>query len=297
MRDEAVAPVVAAMLILAVIVTAFSAWNAIVIPSMKEQAEMVHLQGVEESFARFSSDVDAAASMKRDMKLSVHMPLGGGDTVVNSLKSGGTLRALTEDDGYMEVGITYAGGTTETALFRLANYSYRPVGNFWQDQGYDWSYGYINVTKGSITTPLEYADMNSIPFDLAGSLIGFEPVHSGADPARCSGMVVMAVNVTADPGHSSASGNGIGTLALNSSMQSRQFAKVTNIRISARSGTPAGFRAALWNYTDSKGFDVSRQCTNVIVQNGTPNIIDLQFEASPEVTVIRKITAIGIRAG
>jgi len=297
MKDDAVAPVVAAMLLLVVLVTIFSAWNAIVLPSMKAQDEMVHLHSVEESFAKFSSDIDAAAAFGRNMRLSEHVNLGGGEIAFNSLKSGGMLRTATEDAGYMDVAITTAGGTPETATFRLANYSYRPVGNFWQDQGYDWSYGYINVTKGATTTPLEYADMNSIPFGLAGSLVGFEPVHSGADPARCSGVIVLATNITADSLHSFASGNGIGTLALNSSTQSRQFARVTNIRISANEKTPAGFRSALRNSTDSMGMDLARQCSNVVVQNSTPNIIDLQIDASPEVTVIRKITEIRIGTG
>jgi hypothetical protein len=294
MKDDAVAPVIAAMLLLAVLVTFFSAWNAVVIPSIKEQSEMMHLHGVEESFARFSSDIDAAASTKGGMQLSEPVPLGGGDGVFNSQKSGGTLRSLTEPSGYMDVGIT-SSVLVDTATFRLANFSYRPVGNFWQDQGYDWSYGYINVTKNDLKTPLTYATMADVPFTLAGSLLEFEPVHSGTDPTKCSGIIVRAVDIIADPDHASASGNGIGLLVLNSSQQSRQYPKTTLIRVTLDTSTPAGFRSALGDSAHSTSGDLGSECQNVhpVI---TGNIIDLQVDALPEVTVIRKITRIRIRA-
>ena len=50
------------MLILAAIVTFLSIWNAIYVPSMKESSEVEHLHNVEESFEKFSSDIDYAAS-------------------------------------------------------------------------------------------------------------------------------------------------------------------------------------------------------------------------------------------
>ena len=37
------------------------------------------------------------------------------------------------------------------------------MGNFWQDQGYQWQYGYINVTKyGTLITPLSYDTMDNV---------------------------------------------------------------------------------------------------------------------------------------
>jgi len=51
--DEAVAPVIAAMLVLAVLYF-FAVWNATAIPSMKAQSEVTHLQEVESGILRFS---------------------------------------------------------------------------------------------------------------------------------------------------------------------------------------------------------------------------------------------------
>ncbi len=91
MDDRAVSPVVAAMLLLAVLVTFLSAYNAVVIPpSLKQQAEVEHLHAVEESFLAFGSDMTAAAALKQDMRLSKRIPpLGGGDMILDPVRSGG----------------------------------------------------------------------------------------------------------------------------------------------------------------------------------------------------------------
>ena len=74
------APVVAAMLILAIGVTFFAAWNAYYVPSMKAQSEITHLKDAETGFLRFSSDIETAASLKRNMQLSEPIPLEGGSS-------------------------------------------------------------------------------------------------------------------------------------------------------------------------------------------------------------------------
>ena len=62
---RAVAPVVAAMLLLAALVMFLSVYNAVVVPSFKEQAEVEHLYAVEESFLAFGSDMTTAAALNR----------------------------------------------------------------------------------------------------------------------------------------------------------------------------------------------------------------------------------------
>ena len=292
MKEDAVAPVIAAMLVLAVIVTFFSAWNAVILPSMKEQAEVTHLHEVEESFARFSSDIDTASSLNTDMTLSEHLPLGGGDVAFNSLKSGGTLKARTEPSQYMSLAI---GLVDPPSSFWYANYSYQPVGNFWMDQGYDWSYGYINVTKGNLATPLEATNMTTISFNSANSLLRFEPIQSNTDPRNCSGIIVNTVNITADPDHMSTSGNGIGTLVLTSSQRpGKNYVKPADIRIFiAGDMTSHGFPSAFKDYVTTKSEDLGIQCLNIHPVK-TDDGVDLQIDDLQDVTVIRKITEIRI---
>jgi len=77
-NEDAVSPVVAAMLILAIVVTFFAAWNAMYVPSMKAQSEITHLKDVESGFLRFSSDIETATSLKKNMRMSEPIPLEGG---------------------------------------------------------------------------------------------------------------------------------------------------------------------------------------------------------------------------
>ena len=141
MRDDAVAPVIAAMLVLAIIVTVFSVWNAVALPSMKEEAEINHLHEVEYSFMQFSADLSNTASMKRETTFSETIPLGGGDVIFNSLTSSGTLRVDAEP--YPIVDLTIVNDSVEYLQEnRLVKFSYKSEGNYWQDQGYSWHYGY-----------------------------------------------------------------------------------------------------------------------------------------------------------
>ena len=99
MDDRAVSPVVAAMLLLAVLVTFLSAYNAVVIPSLKQQAEVEHLHAAEESFLAFGSDMTTAAALKQDIRLSKRIPLGGGGVILHPGRSGGTLRVIQDPRG------------------------------------------------------------------------------------------------------------------------------------------------------------------------------------------------------
>ena len=58
MKDDGVAPLIAVMLILAVAVTFLAVFNGIYIPSLKQSAEIDHIQNVEAAFLKFSSDIN-----------------------------------------------------------------------------------------------------------------------------------------------------------------------------------------------------------------------------------------------
>ena len=149
MKDDALAPVIAVMLILAAIVTFFSIYNTIYIPSMKESSEVEHLQNVESAFQHFTSDIDYAASSHQDhLTFSEPVQLGGGDITFNLLKSSGTLNVQDETNPIYTLSLTDRMGTPVAFVNgTMVNFSYEPTSNFWQDQGYQWQHGYINVTK------------------------------------------------------------------------------------------------------------------------------------------------------
>lgn len=251
MDERAVAPVVAAMLLLAALVMFLSVYNAVVVPSFKEQAEVEHLYAVEESFLAFGSDMTTAAALKQDLHLSKRIPLGGGETIFDPVRSGGSLR-VSEDPGGPLASVT-VGGTTYYC--NLTNFSYTPISNFWRDQGYLWQYGYTNVTgAGGLQTPLDYADMDEVreaaeTSGFAGSLIEIE--HDGRYDENgnynCTDVRIWVVTFEPDKKHYFASGNGVGTLVLDAAVEDIRITPYPNtIEIAVNTGLPVPLNTSLW---------------------------------------------------
>ena len=110
--DEGIAPVVAMLLILAVIVTVMSVYFNTYVPSLKEESEIEHISSVEKEFLSFSSDLENAVWQKSEGRLSRSFELGGGDVFLSSIKSGGVLEV--EEDAKL-FSITNTTGTTRNS--------------------------------------------------------------------------------------------------------------------------------------------------------------------------------------
>lgn len=301
MNEDAVSPVVAAMLLLAIFVTLFAAWNACFVPSLKAQSEITHISEVESGFLRFSSDIGTAASLKKTASLREPVPLGGGDFIFDTTKSGGLLNVRQEDVEYLSMAVTSATDppVPETPV-HLSGFTYQPVGNFWQDQGYSWSYGMVNVTKGTLATPLEYLNMDSVSYGLTGSLFDLDTAPSPVDPASCTVMTVYTVNMSPMPGSASASGNGNGILALESTVMNQQYANATDMMIRVNPNAPEGFRNALWKSVNDR-IRASGSCGNIHVAYPDPSpsvnlSVQVFFDAIPNMTVVQKTVEISVAA-
>jgi len=297
MNEDAIAPVVAAMLILAVVVTFFAAWNAYYVPAMKAQSEITHSKEVESGFLRFSSDIETAASLKKNMRLSETIPLGGGEFAFDTVKSGGLLRVQGESEEYLLLRITNEE-QTEITRFRLSNFTYRPVNNFWQDQGYIWSYGIVNVTKDTLTTPLQYANMDAVTYGMTGSLFDLDSAPTPENPATCSVMNVYLVTITPAARHTLASGNGNGMLTLESMVTNQQFSNTTSMSVRINPEIPDRFRDTFWESVNQR-INESLSCTNVhVFPNPDPSNPEVffAFDTIPNMTVNRKTTEISLGA-
>jgi len=300
-RDAAVAPVIAAMLVLAVIVTFFAVWNATAIPAMKEQAEVSHLQDVESGILRFSSDIESAASTPNSMTLSERIPLGGGDVLYSSTKSGGVL-AVHNGNLSMVIDIYNTSGSgdyqkLDTSKFRLANFSYQPSGNFWQDQGYVWSHGYVNVTKGTLATPLQFSTMRAVDYNLTDALFSASSVPNSSNPAECTVLVLKGVTIQTADARGSVSGNGAGTLKLVSTPGTDKFFNVTRVNVTiGNTDQLSDFQEAMRKSVNSS-FNKNVYfpiCGNVVYSDtySTNSTISLTIASIPNVTVIRQTTDI-----
>ena len=299
MDDRAVAPVVAAMLLLAVLVMFLSVYNAVIIPSLKQQAEVEHLHTVEESFLAFGSDMTTAAALKRDMHLSKRIPLGGGETIFDPVRSGGTLWV----DGEETIARVTLDGTPYYC--NLTTFSYTPNSNFWRDQGYAWQYGYTNVTgAGGVQTPLEYADMDRVRADaedsgFARSLIEIE--HEGTGGICTDIMITL---VTFEPGeHYFTSGSGVGTLSLDVSVDPLVEIDLTasdpedlpSIEIAVNTTLPVPLNTSLWQKCTDRLQKIADDYNNIedtVLDGDDWDLVTLTFNGgAPDVT-LRQVTVV-----
>ncbi|WP_319579862.1 hypothetical protein [uncultured Methanospirillum sp.] len=165
MRDDAVSPIVAFMLLLMVIVSFISILNAYYIPSLKQQAEVQHLHLVEESFSKITPDMLQILTFRKNLSMKESFPLGGGDVIFSPLKSSGYLEVNTtlQSEPLSNISVQVNGNPIEniTSVINQTKIVFRPVGNFWISQGYVWNDGVLNVTKGNRITFLQYPDTDT----------------------------------------------------------------------------------------------------------------------------------------
>ena len=144
--DDGVSAVVSVMLILAVLVTAVAVCSATYVPEMKQNAEILHTEEIEEAFLRFSSDVDSLYSLGKSAEYSETFALGGGDILLSPSKSSGTLRIQNSSLGELVIGSNNRDLST-------VNVTYVPSFSTWDLQGYKYEKGLVWVTKDTKEIP------------------------------------------------------------------------------------------------------------------------------------------------
>ncbi|MDO8873270.1 MAG: hypothetical protein Q7V05_11165, partial [Methanoregula sp.] len=281
-------------------------------PSMKAQSEITHIKDVESGFLRFSSDIDTAVSLKKSMKLSEPIPLGGGDFTFDPVKSGGELKVWNASPaGYMRLNWTNETEppsqnhyTSPDHYSGLVKFSYLPVNNFWQDQGYRWSYGnvYVINSERNLSTPLKFARMDDVTYGLAGSLVDLEPVPLYTTPGNCSSITVHTINIIPDSRHFRISGNGNGMLVLESNVSTERVLNATSMNLSITASPYGRFNTTLWDSLDTSVKKTLASCGNVERTDPAPREIRLTFQnpypnsSYSNLTLIRKTTEITIGA-
>jgi flagellin-like protein len=161
MNDKAVSPVIAFLLLLMVVVSFISVLNAYYIPSLKQQAEVIHIEAVEEHFVDLSTKFSPLLLGRKNASIYESIPLGGGNVLFSPIKSSGFMRVtINRDDPYAGIKISIDHNTDPflNISYNTFNISYLPVGNFWINQGYVFVNGAVYVTKGSKITSLLYTD-------------------------------------------------------------------------------------------------------------------------------------------
>jgi len=302
MRDDAVSPIVAFMLLLMVVVSFISVLNAYYIPSLKQQAEVQHLQQVEEGFTKLTPDILQILTFRKNLSMKESFPLGGGDVIFSPLKSSGYLEVNTtlESESLSNISVSINGNQVPE-LYSTINRTkiiFRPVGNFWINQGYVWEDGVLNVTKGSRSTFLQYSDENSNNaesektsyYEMFAPRISFE-----TDQNNTTAIQVDLVNIENPDAYSFMSGNGMGSIQLLMKESNRTIiplTKSTPIEFQISNGENQKFNSSFDEIIDSIdamnntefNFDSSSMVYSLNIRD---NYVADNYTQYPDVTIVR----------
>lgn len=147
-KDDAVSPVIALMLILAILATCLAVYTTTYVPGLKQQDEITHSGEVKLAFERFASDIDNVIALGKPAVYTEVLELGGGDVPLSPTKSSGTI----------EINTTVIGNYTvdsETKDLNGIEISYTPSFTAWEKQGYLYKNGVVWIVKDEKKTPAQ----------------------------------------------------------------------------------------------------------------------------------------------
>ena len=148
-KDDAVSPVIALMLILAILATCMAVYTTNYVPGLKQQDEITHTGEVKLAFMRFASDIDNVIAQGKPAVYTEVLELGGGDVPLSPTKSSGTIEINTSKIGAYQID----GGETKD-LNGIA-VTYTPSFTAWEKQGYVYQNGVVWITKDEKKTPAQ----------------------------------------------------------------------------------------------------------------------------------------------
>ena len=147
-KDDAVSPVIALMLILAILATCMAVYTTTYVPGLKQQDEITHTGEVKLAFMRFASDIDNVIAQGKPAVYTEVLELGGGDVPLSPTKSSGTIEIKPSKIG------TYQTGSETKDLNGIA-VTYTPSFTAWEKQGYVYQNGVVWITKDEKKTPAQ----------------------------------------------------------------------------------------------------------------------------------------------
>lgn len=268
-KSDAVASVVALMLILAVVATFISLYSTSYIPGLKEQSEIKQINEVKESFMKFSGDIEHIATEKTPASYSYMIPMGGGDILLSPEKSSGTLNVIGCGN-MVEVRTNPLDGANPDAVSGMVKIAFEPSYTFWEKQGYNWQYGYINVTKNEREVPLTNFTMNDILGSPAFStfaerFVTFESEENSTSE-NITSLTLHVVHIV--PGENSfVSGNSATTLSIIGSLKEAnpQYTGYLNLSFVNNTDMPvmSEFSGHIFDYTNESLNKLYREHSNV----------------------------------
>lgn len=218
-NDEGVSTVVSVMLILAILAICMATFSATYLPGLKQNAEIIHSEDVQEAFMRFSGDVDSVYALDRNVSFSETFKLGGGDILLSPSKSSGTVEIQNVSLGTLHV------GNNVTIPLTTVNVSYTPYLTIWKPQGYRYENGLVWVTLGSIETPASLNDFTSV-YDDSFTEYMVELINATKDSlveVDNNNVTITLTNLYADPSADYVTGSGPVKLSISAEITTQTY--------------------------------------------------------------------------
>lgn len=235
-KDDAVAAVVAVMLILAVISLCIMAYTTTYVPGLKQQDEIDKSNDIRYAFERISSNTDNLISLKKNASFSETFPLGGGDVLLSSVKSSGTV----ELEQYV-IGTLRIQGYSDVDIF-ATSVEYLPSYSSWEPQGYLYRNGTVWITKDKKNTLASATDFEKYGkmapsvgcsykdgTDKENETVGYQkPWLTPACFISPNGdQTLIVTSMTENPSRSHTTGSGYATVRVEA--KTEEIARFTNI--------------------------------------------------------------------
>ena len=147
-KDDAVSPVIALMLILAILATCMAVYTTTYVPGLKQQDEITHSGEVKLAFMRLAADIDTIIEQEKPAVYTEVLEPGGGDVPLSPTKSSGTIEIEEIKIGTFQIG----ENSSEHALNSI-QISYLPSFTAWEKQGYIYKNGVVWIVKDEKKTP------------------------------------------------------------------------------------------------------------------------------------------------
>ena len=228
-KDDAVSPVIAVMLILAILATCMAVYTTTYVPGLKQQDEITHTGEVKLAFMRFASDIDNVIAQGKPAVYTEVLELGGGDVPLSPTKSSGTIEINTSKIGTYKVG-------SETKDLNGIAVTYTPSFTAWEKQGYVYQNGVVWITKEEKVTPAElklYTIQNGTDRQNE-TLQKWYPAPSGT---------VIIPQFTVDENKTEITGTSTAKLRLNATLDETE---TSNVKITLSDGSSQTYSAVRW---------------------------------------------------
>lgn len=149
-KDEAVAGIIVAVMIVGLIIAVISIIQSLYVPKWMESREAEHMGTIADQFSQLAFAIDSQAAMKQPIPISTSITLGSKELgFLSSNKAFGRLAIIPNGGSYI-IGLDI--GSTSTGSFSTLQYA--SENSYFLDQQYNYEAGalILNQTEGSVFT-------------------------------------------------------------------------------------------------------------------------------------------------